>query len=396
MPARPTIDAETAAGVLRVTRATLYAYVSRGLIGTEPDPTDPRRRRYLIRDIERLRDTKARGRAPKAVAAAALHWGDGSIPSRLTLVANGRLFYRGAEAVDLAAYATLEEIARRLWAAGTDDPFARTAPESETTTRVLAMRWPEVAPLDRCRAQLALLGEAARGMAGRAPARLCADGASLLRFVAAAMLARAIDDAPIHHQIAAAFGLDAAGAGLIRAALVLVADHELNASTFATRVAASTGASLAACIGAGLAALSGPRHGGMTALVEAVWDEVDRVGDAGAIVEARVRRGETIPGMDHPLYPDGDPRARFILARLPPDAARETLVSRIDDIAGQRPNIDFALVALRRALGLPRGAALELFAIARTVGWIAHALEQNADGTLIRPRAVYVGAMPGS
>ena len=173
--------------------------------------------------------------------------------------------------------------------------------------------------------------------------------------------------------------------------LVLAADHELNASAFAVRVVASTGASLGACLNAGLSALSGPLHGGTTSLVEILFDEVVAAGDAAGAVETRLRRGDGIPGFDHPLYPDGDPRAAALLPHLPADRLRDDLAAVMAETAGRLPNIDFALVALRRALGLPRGAALALFAIGRTAGWIAHALEQRRDDKLIRPRARYVG-----
>jgi citrate synthase len=143
-----------------------------------------------------------------------------------------------------------------------------------------------------------------------------------------------------------------------------------------------------------LSALSGPQHGGTTSLVEILFDEVERLGNATRVVQERLRRGDRLPGFDHPLYRDGDPRALALLPLLRPDPARDALRDAMDAIGGKLPNIDFALVSLRRALGLAPGSALALFAIGRTVGWIAHALEQQAEGKLIRPRARYVGAAP--
>jgi citrate synthase len=183
---------------------------------------------------------------------------------------------------------------------------------------------------------------------------------------------------------------------LIRAAVVLCADHELNASAFAARVVASTGASLAACVAGGLAALSGPLHGGTTSLIEILFDEAEQLGDAARVVHDRLRRGDRLPGFGHQLYAGTDPRAAALLALLPADATRERLISAMDRIGGKAPNVDFALVALRRAAGLPRGSALAIFAVGRTVGWIAHALEQHADGKLIRPRARYTGVAPSA
>ena len=164
-----------------------------------------------------------------------------------------------------------------------------------------------------------------------------------------------------------------------------------NASAFAVRVVASTGASLGACLNGGLAALSGPLHGGTTSLVEILLQEIDAAGDAAAVVETRLRRGEGMVGFEHQLYPDGDPRAAALLPLLPRDASRDALAAVMLDGAGKLPNVDFALVAVRRALRLPKDSALALFAIGRTVGWIAHALEQHGEGKLIRPRARYTG-----
>src|SRR5262249_33286899 len=180
----------------------------------------------------------------------------------------------------------------------------------------------------------------------------------------------------------------------IRAALVLCADHELNASAFAVRVVASTGASLAACLSAGLSALSGPRHGGQTSLVEVLFEGAERFGGVARLLEERLRRGDILPGFGQPLYRNGDPRALALLPLLPSDPTREGLREAMDTIRGKQPNLDFALVSLRRALHLKPGSALALFAIGRTAGWIAHALEQQAEAKLIRPRARYTGAAP--
>ena len=380
MPGTAALDAAAAARALGVTRATLYAYVSRGLIGTEPNPVDPRRSLYRAADIDRLRLNKARGRKKESIAAATLDWGVGALPSRLTLVEAGRLFYRGEDATKLAERATLEKVAGLLWgcAAG-ENPFARPPPAAAP----LFVSHPFPAP-------------SGGAILNREPARLRADGAGLLRTLAASMLGSQPRGRPIHQQFARTWRLSGAAVGIVRAALVLLADHELNASTFAARVVASTGASLAACVTAGLAALSGPLHGGATALAAVLLDDAARQGDVRAVIEARLRSGERIPAFGHPLYAEGDPRATFLLERLPPDPSRNALVAAVADIVGQRPNVDFALAAMVRAFGLPPHGGLALFATARSVGWIAHALEQNAEAKLIRPRAAYVGARPSA
>jgi len=143
-----------------------------------------------------------------------------------------------------------------------------------------------------------------------------------------------------------------------------------------------------------MSALSGPRHGGQSSLVEILFEEAERFGDAARLVKERLRRGDILPGFGHPLYRNGDPRALALLPLLPPDPTRDALRDAMDTIRGKQPNVDFALVSLRRALRLKAGSALALFAIGRTAGWIAHALEQQAEEKLIRPRARYVGPAP--
>jgi citrate synthase len=176
--------------------------------------------------------------------------------------------------------------------------------------------------------------------------------------------------------------------------LVLLADHELNASTVAARVAASTGASPAAAALAGLAALSGPLHGAMGARVRAFVDEAGRVG-AERAVGARLAQGFPVPGFGHPLYPSGDPRARALLEAFAPPARFEAVRLAAETQTGEIANVDYALTAMTETLGLPENTAFLMFAIGRCAGWLAHALEQSRTGRLIRPRARYIGPPPG-
>ncbi len=228
------------------------------------------------------------------------------------------------------------------------------------------------------------------GIWARNEAALYRDAGMVLLAIAAAAAGAPVE-APLHEAMAAAWRTDAAGADLIRRALVLSADHELNASTFAVRVVASTGAGLPCCVLAGLAALSGPLHGGQTDRVRAFAGEPGMTSTPRTAVAARLARGERVPGYGHRLYPDGDPRAVALLAALGPSEAWRALDAAVLELTGQHPTIDVALIALERTLGLPQGAALAIFAVGRTVGWIAHALEQRQDGRLIRPRAAYAG-----
>jgi len=185
-------------------------------------------------------------------------------------------------------------------------------------------------------------------------------------------------------------------------ALVLSADHELNPSTFAARIAAGTGANLYACVIAALATLSGPLHGGACDRIEALLSEV--VGTrthVGRVLVSRARRGESIPGFGHPLYPAGDPRAAPLLTlarELAPQNPRvQALLGCVRSMAKsaqERPNFDLGLVALAAALGLGPGSAVAIFAVGRCAGWIAHVIEQRQSGALLRPRAQYRAESP--
>jgi citrate synthase len=205
---------------------------------------------------------------------------------------------------------------------------------------------------------------------------------------------------PVHRRLAAAWRLDQAGAEILRRCLVLIADHELNASTFVARCVASTGATPYAVVSAALGALSGRRHGGASARAEALFAELARGGDAMTVMAGRLARGEDLPGFGHFLYPAGDPRATTILAaitRTLPEARAliENAAAAGTRLTGRHPNVDFALAAAATSLALPRHAALAIFILGRTVGWIAHAIEQYESGILIRPRARYIGPQPG-
>ncbi len=224
--------------------------------------------------------------------------------------------------------------------------------------------------------------------------------AELVAAIANTEIAAEPGDDPVHRRLAASWDLDEAGADLIRRVLVLLADHELNASAFVARCVASTGATPYAVVSAALGALSGRRHGGQSARAEALFLEIGDSADPMPGMAARLARGDDLPGLGHPLYPDGDPRARAIIeaiARARPASGARIAAAALaaKQLTGQHPNVDFALGAAVTALGLPDGSALALFLVGRTVGWIAHAIEQYESGVLIRPRARYTGPRPG-
>jgi citrate synthase len=233
------------------------------------------------------------------------------------------------------------------------------------------------------------------------PSSVALTGSGILRLLTRAAIARDQRDGNVDAQLARQWRVGAAGADLVRAALVLCADHELNVSSFTARCVASSGSHPYAVVSAGLSALEGPKHGGASARAEAMLASLRRERPLRTALSARLRRGEAIHGFGHPLYRDGDPRAQLLLDLLSERCARSAeyrfvmeFAQTAASVTGEAPNIDFGLAAVTRVLELPAGSPLVLFAIGRSVGWIGHAIEQYATGQLIRPRAKYVGVPP--
>lgn len=377
------LTAEEALAALGTKPQTLYANVSRGRIRAKPDPRDPRRSLYSGEDVTRLAERHAGRRRVETVAAQTIRWGDPILSSAISTIADGRLFYRGRDAVALSASASLEEVAQLLWDSGAPaSPGRAVAPRGAGS------------PLEAAFLALGHLAATDLPMQGRAAAALHGEAATVLGMLANALTGGVAGDQPLHRQLALAWG-HADAADLLRRALVLLADHELNASTFAARVAASTGASVSAAVLAGLATLTGPLHGSAALGVRALADLASRIG-AEAAVRQYLAQGRPLPAFGHQLYPDGDCRAAALLAAFELPAPFAQLREASDRITGNPPNVDFALAALTASFVLPADAPLTIFALARSTGWIAHALEQHATGTLIRPRAHYIGRAPGS
>ena len=403
---------------------TLYSYVSRGWVRSTPAARG-NERLYVRADVERL---KARGQARAghaAVAAGALRWGEPILSTSISTIRDVGPVYRGHAATDLVRQgASFESVAELLWSGslvldtrgerhGQGDPrrtVAQTAPDDPSHKAMRSVRGVVArgrTPLEGLLAvvpRLALLDDdrfAAPREAEWARAR------RLIRTLIAVLGERVGPDVPsraageetVAGAMAVALGASPRRArAAINGALVLLADHELNVSTFAARVVASTGADLYACLTGALAASTGPLHGGASDRVEALLDEVGAPARAREVLQSRASRGDAIPGFGHKLYPEGDPRAVALMETARALAGRSermaTLLAVADAMArGGRapPNVDFALVALARALDLPRGAAAALFVMGRTAGWVAHALEQRQAGYLLRPRAEYVG-----
>lgn len=391
----PWISAADAARLLGVNRATLYAYVSRGYVRSQALAGSSRERRYARDDVERLRRRTEERRAPDKAAARALQWGMPILESSIALIDGRRLYYRGLDAGMLARSRSLDEVAALIWTGS----FETSSPAVNAGHVVRPLR--RVPFIARAQSMLAVAAASDEMAFDLRPRHVAVRGAQILRLLTAAAVDSDLDEATPDVALARAWQVRGRGVDVLRAALVLCADHELNVSSFTARCVASAGAHPYAVVIAGLAALEGPRHGGASARVESMLESLRQARPLHAALGARLRRGESIDGFGHPLYSEGDPRARLLLDLLGerfPKSPEYRFVTAFVEAAGaavgEHPNLDFGLAAVSRVLKLPPGAPLILFAVGRSVGWIGHAIEQYATGQLIRPRAKYVGVPP--
>jgi citrate synthase len=420
------IGAAEAAQRLGIKPASLYSYVSRGVLA-------PRRGsdgRASLFDAAQIEDLARRGKPRRGPGGAEL-----VIESELTEIADDRLRFRGHDAIALATSRSFEEVASLLWTGSFDDPSAKgpwraTGEAIAAGTAAQAALPPDTYPLERLQVIVPAVAATDR-------LRLHLDRPAVIA-AASGLIAAMADCLPAAGPHAAASGVDSiaesgddsaaasgddsaavasddsiAGrlatklcqrrpsAGLVaalRAALVLAADHELAASTLAARVAASVRADPYAVVGTGLGTMSGALHGGASLGAEVLLASASGPADAPRVVGELLRRGERIPGLGHFVYQTGDPRAMLLLDLIraaAPDSGRLAVAEAVLAEAGRRalpaPNIELALAVLASVAGMVPGAGEAVFAVARTAGWLAHALEEYARATPIRPRGVYIG-----
>lgn len=392
------MTAQQAAARLGVSRATLYAYVSRGFIRSQATAGRARVRGYAREDVERLRQRAETRRDPETAAAGTLRWGVPVLESAITLIDGSRLYYRGRDAETLARTSTVEDVARLVW--GVPGTVQSAGARGADVQRTVGRPASPGSFISRAQQALARAEAGDRAAFDVRPERVTAIGMPIVDIVAAAATGAGRADT-VDAALGRAWNLSDRATGIVRAALILCADHELNVSSFTARCVASAGSSPYAVVIGGLAALEGPRHGGAAARVESMLEAARRARDLAAAITARLQRGESIDGFGHPLYPDGDPRAAALLDLLraaypkSPELVFILAFARAAAESGRgHPNVDFALASVRRVLRLPAESPLVLFAVGRTIGWIGHAIEQYATGQLIRPRARYTGERP--
>lgn len=423
-PAPVTISAEQAAALLGVRLQTVYSYVSRGRL-TRARRIDRHGHRVSVFDLAQVQALTERRRAGLAAL-------EPRIDTGVTMLSpSGELLYRGQDAVALAGRWRFERVAELLWGEGTvrppdagthaapddceaawaagssDDPPWYLESELAEAVRRAAEALPATArDADRMRAGLVALAAAA-------PERDVV-GAEAVRAVGRRAVTGCLHSLPVRGphpggtgsaaNLWSRIGTRPAALGEVRvldAALSLLADHELAASTRAVRVAASTLADPYLVLLTGLAAMGGPLHGSSSVAAEATL-RAYLAGDPSAYHNASPAgpNGWT-PGFGHAVYRGPDPRADRLLGLLEP--LRPSLTRAVADLAlsqarrhGRAPNVDLALGALVLACDLHPGSGETVFGLARLAGWTAHAIEAYPYGLRHRPRALYSGAEPRS
>ncbi|RKH04930.1 helix-turn-helix domain-containing protein [Corallococcus praedator] len=422
-PEEELLRADEAAALLGVKRATLYTYVSRGLIRCVPEK-GTKENRYLRADVDRLKTRHDARAGHAAVASGALRWGEPVIDSSVSRIGEEGLQYRGHDAVALATGGhRFEDVAELLWtghlpSVSTRWPLSEPSPTgsqpkelSLLSPAALAALLPRgTPPVSALAALVPLLAASDEGRFAAPTEQEQARARRLIRHLGAwvcvaqapGRVSRALKTDTVAESLATAWDTKVKRAPeLINRALILCADHELNTSTFAARVTASAGADLYACMSAALAAVSGHKHGGACDRVEALLTEVGRPERAAQVIHGRLRRGEAVTGFGHRLYTHGDPRTPPLVEAalsVRPESLRvriaRAVIDTMRDAGHPPPSMDIGLVMLADALGLPPGAGTVLFSLGRTAGWVAHILEQREQGHLLRPRARYVETPP--
>lgn len=396
------IGAAEAAQRLGIKPASLYSYVSRGVLSPRRG-ADGRASLFDAADID---DLARRARPRRAPGGAEL-----VIESELTEISDDRLRFRGYDAIALATSRSFEDVAGLLWTGSFGD--AAVSGRWQATTEAVAAGTAAQAALPPGTFPLERLQVIVPAVAATDRLRLHLDRPAVIA-AARGLIAGMVDclpaagpgvgepaDGSIAGRLAVKLCLRPSSAGLLgalRSALVMLADHELAASTLAARVAASVRADPYAVVGAGLGAMSGALHGGAALGAEVMLESASGPADAPRVVGELLRRGERIPGFGHFVYQTGDPRAVLLLDLIraaAPEAGRLAVAEAVLAEARRRalpaPNIEFALAVLSTVAGMIPGSGEAVFAVARTAGWLAHALEEYDRATPIRPRGVYTG-----
>ncbi len=389
------LSADEAAARLNVRKATLYAYVSRGLLHAVPDPLQPRCSRYPAFEVDQLRQGAVSQRRAAPSSHACLFEGWPLIDTELTGVVDGDIVIRGQPLVAWSGQATLEQTAALLWNVPVEAAFAAPPPALSALWHDTAQALRQVDPAVRAVALWSLAMPQLRGGLDLQGDDLAAALGQHLRVAFACWLAQAPDDAPLHLQMARAWRLAPLCEEPLRQALVLCADIVGNLMSLSGRMMASVQGSLSACLLSTMGYSFIRLSGGEFEAVEALFDEVQAAGSLETVGASYRIRGETLPGFNHVLFVAGDPRAAALLqlaSALGSQAA--SWLPATQQAQPMNPTLDFGLVALRRAMKAPRHAPLVLNHAARSAGMLAQALEQRQQGRRMWVQSRYVGGSP--
>ncbi|MCX4814397.1 citrate synthase [Streptomyces sp. NBC_01239] len=398
------LSTKETAELLGVKPDTVYAYVSRGQLSSRREPGG-RGSTFDAKEVEALARRNRRESNGSSGSG-----GELSVRTRITLIEKDRYYFRGVDATELAARHSYEEIAEWLWTGELRPGTTFTAPKAAVAVARRAVdALPEHAgPTDRLRV-------AAIAAATADPLRfdLSEDAVLGTARILIPTLAAALppvrrthrDEGPLAHRLWARLSgrpADEASLHVLDKALGLLVDHDLAASTLAVRVAASARAHAYAAVSSGLGVLEGPLHGAASGLAHRLLLDVLDQGTAAPVIADELRSGRRIPGLGHRLYPGEDPRARALFALLedipgaaPALAAARDIVATTARHTPLHANVDLALAVFTVSSGMPSTAGETVFAVARTAGWIAHALEEYGERPLrMRPSGHYVGPRP--
>lgn len=393
---------------LGVKPETVYAYVSRGQLSSNRAPGG-RGSTFDAAEVDALARRTGR-REPTAPA------GTLSFPTGITLIEGDRYFFRGVDAVELARHSAYEEVAEWLWTGELRPGIRFTAPAEALTAarRAVGALPSHCGSTDRLRVAV-VAAAAADPLRFDLSREAVLGGARSLIPTLAAALPMVAGGGEAGAEGYAPPGLarqlwpkltgrpaDEASLAVLDTALGLLIDHDLAASTLAARVAASARAHPYAVVSAGLGVLEGPLHGAASGLAHRMLAEVLERGGAAPVVADHLRAGRRVPGLGHRLYPGEDPRARALFELLaevpraaPALAAARDVVTTTARHTPLHANVDLALAVLSVSSGMAAEAGETVFAVSRTAGWIAHALEEYGERPLrMRPIGQYTGPRP--